>query len=151
MSFPFEAEGRTFRGRRSLQALVTIFGMIPVLAGLGGVLLGPKMVDGPGVESVAIDSHYRYLSGLLLGIGLGFWTTVPGIETKTKRFQLLTAIVFLGGLGRLYSLVMVGVPDKMMLFGLAMELIVTPLLALWQKSIARRALRKSKLGLGGDV
>jgi Domain of unknown function (DUF4345) len=151
MSFPSEAEGRTFRARRSLQAVVAIFAVIPVLAGLAGVLLGPGMVDGPGVESVAIDSHYGYLSGLLLGIGLGFWTTVPGIETKTKRFQLLTAIVFLGGLGRLYSLVMVGVPDRMMLFGLAMELIVTPLLALWQNSIARRALRKGKLGLGGDV
>ena len=47
------------------------------------------MVDGPGVASMAMNSHYNYLSGLLMGIGLGFWTTVPGIEGKTTRFQLL--------------------------------------------------------------
>ena len=98
------------------------------------------MVGGPGVASLAMDSHYSYLSGLLMGIGLGFWTTVPGIETKTNRFQLLTAMVFLGGLGRLYSLITVGLPDRMMLFGLAMELIVTPLLAVWQHAVARQAL-----------
>jgi Domain of unknown function (DUF4345) len=97
------------------------------------------MVGGPGVASRAMDSHYSYLSGLLMGIGLGFLTTVPGIETKTNRFQLLTAIVFLGGLGRLYSLIAVGLPDRMMLLGLAMELIVTPLLALWQNAVARQA------------
>jgi Domain of unknown function (DUF4345) len=47
--------------------------------------------------------------------------------------------VFLGGLGRLYALFAVGVPDRAMLFGLTMELIVTPLLALWQTAVARRA------------
>jgi hypothetical protein len=112
---------------------------VPVVAGLAGVLLGPGMVHEPGAASVAMDSHFRYLSGLLLGIGLGFWSTIPAIEAKTARFRLLTAIVFLGGLGRLYALFAVGVPDRAMLFGLTMELIVTPLLALWQTAVARRA------------
>jgi hypothetical protein len=71
--------------------------------------------------------------------GSAFWSTIPAIEAKTVRFRLLTAIVFLGGLGRLYALFAVGVPDRAMLFGLTMELIVTPLLALWQTAVARRA------------
>ncbi len=97
------------------------------------------MVDGSAAASVSIDSHFRYLSGLLLGIGLGFWSTIPAIEAKTARFRLLTTIVFLAGLGRLYSLFAVGAPDRAMLFGLAMEVIVTPLLALWQTAVARQA------------
>jgi Domain of unknown function (DUF4345) len=140
MTFHSEEGSRAFGARRSLQAVVAIFALIPVLAGLAGVLLGPGMVDSPGATSVAMDSHYRYLSGLLMGIGLCFWTTIPGIETKTARFQLLTAIVFLGGLGRLDSFITVGVPDRVMLIGLAMELIVTPLLALCQGAVARQAL-----------
>jgi hypothetical protein len=35
---------------------------------------------------ISSDSHLRYLSGLLLGIGLCFWSTVPRIEAKTARF-----------------------------------------------------------------
>ena len=109
---------------------------MPIVAGLMGVLLGPAMVDHDTALSVSMDSHYRYLSGLLMGIGFAFWTMIPGIERKTNRFQLLTAIVFLGGLARLYSFTRVGVPDEKMLFGLTMELVITPLLAFWQSRVA---------------
>lgn len=122
--------------RRSLQIAVAILALVPVGTGLAGVLLGPTMVD--AVQSVPLDSHYRYLSGLLLAIGLGFWSCVPNIAQNTGRFRLLTAIVFVGGLGRAVSLETVGLPDVPMLFGLIMELVVTPLLCLWQGLDARK-------------
>jgi hypothetical protein len=128
--------------RRLLQVAVAIFSWVPILAGLAGVLLGPAMVEGFRIADLSMDSHYRYLSGLLMGIGLGFLSCVSRIESKTTRFQLLAAIVILGGLGRLYSLVVGGIPDGWMLFGLGMELIVTPLLALGQWHIKRHALAK---------
>jgi hypothetical protein len=87
--------------------------------------------------SITLDSHYRYLSGLLLGVGLGFWRTIPDIEREGRHFRLLAAIVVAGGLGRLWSLHAVGVPDGSMLFGLLMELAVTPLLAFWQYQVAK--------------
>ncbi len=120
--------------KKLLQIAVAIGGLVPVGAGLSGVVLGPMMVGG---ASVPLDSHFRYLSGLLLGIGFGFWSTIPHIEKHRARFLLLTAIVFIGGLGRLYSLIAIGTPDHAMLFGLVMELAVTPLLALWQYRISR--------------
>jgi hypothetical protein len=95
------------------------------------------MVFPIGGASVPMDSHYRYLSGLLLGIGLGFWITIPNIEREGHRFRLLAAIVVLGGIGRVWSLLIVGVPDRPMLFGLIMELAVTPMLAFWQYRIAK--------------
>ncbi len=124
-------------GRRSLQIAVSLGALVPLLAGAAGVILGPGMLANESISTIAMDSHYRYLSGLLLGIGIGFWTTIPNIETKTARFQLLGAIVFLGGLGRLYSLLTVGMPDHMMLFGLTMELIITPLFVMWQAKVAK--------------
>jgi uncharacterized membrane protein YfcA len=123
--------------RRALQFVVAIGSLIPIGAGLAGVMLGPAMVDAAGMP-IAAESHYRYLSGLLLGIGVGFVTTLPRIERRTARFRLLTAIVVIGGLGRLLSLLLRGIPDSPMLAALVVELLVTPALALWQSRVARQ-------------
>ena len=123
------------RERKVLQQAVGVFSLIPILAGLFGVLFGPEGLLGDRV-SVSADSHFRYLSGLLLGLGLCFWSTIPGIEEKTGRFRLLTLLVVIGGLGRLLGLALTGIPSLFMLGGLVMELAVTPLLCLWQTRIA---------------
>jgi len=97
---------------------VLLAAAVPVAAGLSGIVLGPTSVDLPAI-SPSQDSHARYLSGLLLGIGLAFWSTVPSIERQGARFRLLAAMVVLAGLG--------------------LELAVVPLLALWQSRVAARA------------
>ena len=109
--------------------------LVPIGAGGAGLLLGPALVAGASTPDV--DSHFRYLSGLLLGIGLGYATGIPGIEHRRARFLLLGGIVVVGGLGRLLSLLQVGAPSPIMLGALAMELVVTPLLTLWQMRVAR--------------
>ena len=122
------------RERRYLQRTVAVLALVPVSAGLFGVLFGPALT---GDEvSVSADSHFRYLSGLLLGIGLVFWSTTAAIEEKTGRFRLLTLLVVIGGLARLLGLVLTGVPSLYMLASLALELVVVPVLALWQTRVA---------------
>ena len=125
------------RERRLLQLAVALGCAVPLLAGGAGVIEGPAMLR--GVESgapVDLDSHFRYLSGLLLAVGLGFVTCIPAIERKTARFRLLASLVFAGGLGRLVSLAASGVPGEGHLFGLTMELVAMPLLVLWQARVA---------------
>src|SRR5947209_13506432 len=117
--------------KRLLQCVVVLACVVPIVGGGYGVLRGLAMLEFGGA-SVGADSHFRYLSGLLLGIGLGFVTTVPRIESHAARFRLLAGIVVIGGLGRLASVVAGGSIDGTTLFALAMELAVTPLLALWQ-------------------
>ena len=128
--------------KRLLQIAVAIGGLVPVGAGFAGVLMGPSMLDLQHLLPVPFDSHYRYLSGLLLGIGLAFWSTIPDIETKTSRFQLLTFLVVVGGLSRVVSLWAAGMPNQPMLGGLGMELVVTPLLALAQYRLAQSFTRR---------
>jgi hypothetical protein len=123
--------------RRALQIAVALLSLVPVAAGLAGVLRGPAMVDG-WPATVSADSHARYLSGLLLAIGLGWWSAAPAIELRAGRVRLLAALVVCGGLARLLSLVVVGVPSRPMLAALVMELLVTPAIALWQARVARR-------------
>ena len=87
-------------------------------------------------SEVRLDSHIRYLSGLLLGIGLGFASTVPAIERHSDRFAILAAIVFIGSFARLYGALTYGWPAASMMLALLMELGVTPLLWFWQHRVA---------------
>jgi Domain of unknown function (DUF4345) len=121
--------------KRALQIAVAVAGIVPVAAGLAGMVLGSSLVEDAS-GSADLDSHFRYLSGLLLGIGLAFWSTIPGIERKGQLFRLLTAFVVLGGLGRLASIFFYDLPEDPMLAALVMELAVTPLLCFWQSRIA---------------
>jgi hypothetical protein len=123
--------------RRLLQLAVALGCVVPIAAGAIGVMHGPEMLRGVGEGSPAdLDSHFRYLSGLLLATGLAFATCIPGIDRKTSRFRLLAFLVFVGGLGRLHSLWSIGIPGGGHAFGLAMELIAVPLLVLWQARVA---------------
>lgn len=127
------------RERLLLQIFVALGGIIPVAAGAAGIFLGSNFIGVSG--ELAFDSHFRYLSGLLLGLGLGFWSTVPRIEASGITFKLLTFIVFVGGLGRLFSLLGTGSPPAEMLAALGMELGVTPLLCFWQWRVSKRCTR----------
>jgi hypothetical protein len=125
------------RERQALQRVVAAVALVPVVSGLYGVLFG--LSSGGGLVDVSADSHYRYLSGLHMGIGILFWICVPGIEAKAGLFRFLTLVVALGGLARLLGLALTGLPSLTMMAALAVELAVTPLLCLWQARVAGRA------------
>lgn len=124
----------------ALRVAVAIAALVPVGAGLAGIVFGSTMLGG-GMPSprAGADGHFRYLSGLLLAIGLAFWSAIPAIERQTSRFRLLAAIVVVGGIGRLVGLAINGRPTAMTIAALAMELLVTPGLCLWQGRVARIA------------
>jgi hypothetical protein len=99
------------------------------------------MITGTAILSehpgeIALDSHVRYLSGLLFGIGLSFWAIVPRIETHTALMRLLTFLVGVGGIARLAGAVFIVMPSRSMIYAIVMELVVTPLLCWWQSRIA---------------
>jgi hypothetical protein len=129
------------RQRLGLQLAMAAACLIPIGAGLAGVVMGSRMIDHGGPLSgmgISEDSQFRYLSGLLLAIGLCFLSLVPRIERMGAAMRLLTFIVFIGGLARLAGVLALGLPSRPMLGGLTMELAVTPLLCLWQMNLARR-------------
>jgi hypothetical protein len=148
-----------FNERRLLQTSVATLALVPILAGAAGVIFGLGIVGIHSELPLGGDSHVRYLSGLLLAIGLGFWSTVPRIEAQGARFRFLTAIVLIGGLARFFAVVCCGTPPVAMLAALAMELGVTPALAIWRERLQRRlsgsatggAMAAVTLPAGGDA
>ena len=125
--------------KRALQAVVAVLALIPTLTGSAGILLGPDFLRLDPPWPADLDSHFRFLSGVFLGVGIGFYSCIPRIEGKTGRFRLFAALTIAGGVARLWSLVMAGAPSAGHLTGLAMELLVVPLLVLWQARLARGA------------
>jgi len=123
--------------RRLLQAAIAAACLVPLSTGTLSLIQGPAFLRGvePPVP-IDLDSHYRYLSGLLLGLGFVFASCIPAIERRTAVFQALGFIVVVGALGRLLSLLVAGVPGDGHLFGLVMELAVVPLLMFWQFRLA---------------
>jgi hypothetical protein len=120
-----------------LRIVVAILALIPIGAGVAGMIAGTHMIsaNAPGLD---LNSHYRYLSGVLAAIGLVFLFSVSRIEFHTSRVRLLTFVVFVGGLARLFSIMADGWPGPPMLGGLMIELVAVPLLCLWQGRVARQ-------------
>lgn len=124
---------------RLFQAVVVIAAVVPISAGADGALQGAHMIRGFDGGPIDLDSHFRYLSGLLLGIGLAFVWAIRHIDRRVELFRALCFIVVVGGLARLIGGVEHGFASGAHRFALVMELIVVPLLYLWLGRIERLA------------
>lgn len=126
------------RERRFLQIAIGLAAIVPLSAGSMGMLFGVAAFDGQANPS--LDSHVRYLSGLLFGLGFSFCCLVPTIERQTIPVRILTAMVLIGGVARLVAALTLATPSLPMQLALGMELVVTPLICLWQARIARHSI-----------
>ncbi|MCB1537459.1 MAG: DUF4345 domain-containing protein [Rhodospirillales bacterium] len=128
--------------RRGLQICVALAACFTVWGGLRGALFGMAGISDPafGMRGAVdvVDSHFTYLSGIMLAIGIWFWASVPHIEKHSRRFDVLVSAVFAGGVFRLIRVVEGGITDRDTLISLALEVVVAPLLLLWQRRIAHQ-------------
>jgi hypothetical protein len=125
--------------RKLLQIAFALAGLVLVGFGLAGVFFGANFMDLTG--NVVMDSYIRFLKGMLLAIGLVYWSSIPDIERHGERISLITFILVLGAVPRLMAVIGHGVPTIGILIGLAGELILAPLLWLWQRHVASAAQR----------
>lgn len=132
--------------RRLLQGVIALACLLPLTVGGQGILHGPAPFGHPAEVPRDLDSHFRYISGIFFATGLGFLSCIPHIETKGPRFRLLGGLIVVGGLSRGVSLLAVGAPSTGHLLGLGMEVLVVPLLMLWQTGFARRQRAPSSPG-----
>jgi hypothetical protein len=123
--------------RKLLQITFALAGLVLVGFGFAGIFFGANFLDLSG--NVVMDSYIRFLKGMLLAIGLIYWSAIPDIERHGERIALVTFILLLGAVPRLMAVIGHGVPTIGILISLAGELIAAPLLWLWQRHVARAA------------
>ena len=125
--------------KRHLQIATGILGAIPVLTGIIGLfgLSDPIYASARLPANALLDSNLRFFSGVWLGLGLAVFWLIPGIETQTLLFRVVWGMIFLGGVGRLLSMIFAGMPPAPFIAFTALEIAGAPFFVLWQSRLAR--------------
>lgn len=125
--------------KRLLQIVLAVLSLSPLSFGTLGALKGGAWLAHGMPVHPDLDSHFRYVSGIFLFLGVALLTCIPRIEERTERFRLIAFAVMLGGLARLVGVLTEGAPGTAHLVGLGVELIVTPLVVVWQARVSSAA------------
>jgi Domain of unknown function (DUF4345) len=130
--------------KKALQIVLAILGLIPILTGGLDLILGARSLNFFGsllpitaLNDIVLDSQIRFLGAIWFGVGITWYWVISAIERQTTLFRLLIGGVFLGGIGRASSALLVGIPPIQFIAAIALELIGMPLLLLWQSSVSK--------------
>ena len=123
----------------NLQIVMGLLGIIPVATGLLGMMgvHDPVYVAAGVPPIVLLDANLRFYSGVWIGLGLALWWLIPRIEKQTVLFRVLWGMIFIGGVGRLLSMIMLGGPPVAFVAFTAIEIVGAPLFIWWQLRVAR--------------
>jgi hypothetical protein len=130
--------------KKALQIVLAILGLIPILTGGLDLILGAHSLNVAGsllpsevLNDIVLDSQIRFLAAIWFGIGIILYWIIPAIDKQTMLFRLLAGGIFLGGIGRVSSAVMVGTPPIQFIGATVLELLGMPLLILWQSTVSK--------------
>jgi hypothetical protein len=124
--------------KRALQMVIGALSLLPLTVGTLGFVQGAALLSSGDAITPRLDSQYRFMSAWDIGLAVIIWWIIPRIEVETTLFRIVSAAVFLGGVGRLLAWTVSGSPGWAFLAVMAVELLV-PLLVPWQAYVARRA------------
>jgi hypothetical protein len=126
-------------GKRGLQIVTAILAAIPVATGL----ISMSGIDDPLYSSAALpantllDSNLRFFGGVWFALGIVMYWIIPKIEQQTSLFRALWGMIFAGGIGRIVSILMLGLPPVPFVGFAWLEILGAPLMILWQGRVAK--------------
>ena len=123
--------------KKPLQITLYVLAAIPVLTGLITLLgIYDPIYKGAGIpENALLDSNLRFFGGIWLVLGIALYLQIPKIEANTYVFRLLWVMIFVGGLGRLISMLALGMPPWPFIGFTLLEILGAPLMIIWQSKI----------------
>jgi len=119
--------------RKALQVCLFILGLIPIFSGL----LSLMGVDDPLYASLGLprnpvlDSNMRFFGGVWFVLGVAMLSTVRALERHFALYTVLWAMIFIGGIGRLLSIFLVGIPPIPFVGFTLLEIVGAPLFLYW--------------------
>lgn len=124
-----------------LKILAPVFllvGALHLILGPGAdVLLGANIPSSVIADPV-LDSQNRFYGVSFSVYGVLFYLCATDLERYEKVLYCLLAVFFAGGVARLVSIALHGLPSFQVTFLLATELLAPPVLAGWYRASARR-------------
>jgi Domain of unknown function (DUF4345) len=125
--------------KNALKYTTVVLGLIPVVTGTISMMgvVDPLYVAAGIPRDPLLDSNLRFFGGLWLGLGLALVWIAPRVQTETNIFRLLWGMIFIGGIGRLLSMVFIGLPPWPFIGFTVLEIVGAPLFVLWQMNISK--------------
>ena len=125
--------------KRGLQIEMALLGAIPVLTGIIGMFgLSDPLYASVGIPANAVlDSNLRFFGGVWLGLGLSLYLLIPNIEKQRLLFRVLWGMIFLGGIGRLASMLFLALPPLPFIGLIVLEIVGAPFFIWWQARLAK--------------
>jgi hypothetical protein len=127
--------------KRPLQLTTALLALIPVVTGVLTMLgIHDPIYASAGLPPFPLlDSNLRFFGGIWLGLGLAMLWLVPSIERHGLLFRALWGAIFLGGVGRLLSMVSVGSPPVPFIGFTLLEIVGAPLFVYCQYRVAKES------------
>jgi hypothetical protein len=128
--------------KKVLQAILVIIGLVPIITGIWGIIppgIADKYYDisisANNTGNAILDSNYRFYSGIWFGLGITIFWIIPTIEKHKLIFRFICCMIFIGGIGRVISMLSFKVPPPLFVFFAILELLF-PLLIILQNRIS---------------
>ena len=123
--------------RRALQVFLGLFGATIIFICLLHVVLGPASIPGSVPVNATMDSEDRFYGTLFGAYGIAILSCIKDVERKSGLLHFLLAAFFAGGVARLVSMAVTGVPHPLFAFLTVVELAIPPLVVLAHRRIVR--------------
>lgn len=116
--------------KTSFQAFLILFGIVAIGIAIAHLILGPASIPGSIPVNATMDSEDRFYAVLFGAFGVALIWCTKQIESKGLFVYFLAVTFFVGGLARLVSVAVVGLPHPLFIFLTTLELII-PLYMIW--------------------
>ncbi len=119
--------------RKILQIFLVILGLVPNVTGIL-TMMGindPLFAELNLPYSALLDSELRFLGGVWLGLGTAVLATVRELEKHFALYRVLWGMIFLGGIGRLISMFVMGLPPVPFIGFTVLEIVGAPIFVYW--------------------
>jgi len=122
--------------RLLLQGLLVANGAIAAGTGTAVVLAGADAIPGGGRVPASVDSVLRFYAVYWAASGVTLCRLAPRVEQESAAVQRACATMFAGGVARLLAARRSGRPHTLFQALAVVELLTTPAIVAWQRSIA---------------
>jgi Domain of unknown function (DUF4345) len=117
---------------RAFAAVFFIVGMMHISMGVYAEASLGAGLSAEALTNATLDSQNRFYGAEFMIYGVLIWLFTTDMERYATVFRAVMIVFFIGGLARTFSAIALGMPAPAVQLLWATELIIPPLLLLWQ-------------------